>query len=409
MKKINVDLLWGDSWHIEENEAWFVPGDCNELFHADLMANEMELLATLPKSQIYHARTNQNCLKCGNDIYCMPDRGESIWVYRLDKAEFYEIEIRNNRGVRLGIYDFWHYDKKIYAVSIGLKQLIEISSKDRKIQGYYNLCQNSDEQIAGSILVGTKIYSVSAVSSNIYQFDIKTKERREFIVPGIKSGLQTICYDGQEFWLSGFRKEIYVWNIEQNTVRILDNFPQEFGGYDVDESGNVSFDFESVIYNYPAFTHSLMIGQAVWFIPYMSTEILYADKITGELNVFKIEQETETKESLAEPSRRMPQKYYLEYVREERYIGLYSLKNKSYFEIDAFEKSVSYKSYSLSENSLRTIAKLYIPQNGVYYQENNVLDRDVFWLCIEADNCEAITNPCLRHENVGAKIYQSIV
>lgn len=34
------------------------------------------------------------------------------------------------------------------------------------------------------------------------------------------------------FWISGYRKEIYVWNIENNTINTIKNFSSEFDVYD---------------------------------------------------------------------------------------------------------------------------------------------------------------------------------
>ena len=76
-------------------------------------------------------------------------------------------------------------------------------------------------------------------------------------------------------------------------------------------------------YELPAFLFSVVAGDYVWFIPFQTNKIMYADKKTCQLHVFEADGENETKQSLLGRIA-LGSKYILEYVRENRYIGLFS-------------------------------------------------------------------------------------
>lgn len=357
MMKQETSFIWSDNWWTEDDEAWFVGGRTNALYRLDRKTNQCEFVAFPPELGRDGFRLNPKCIKCDNSIFLMPDISNNIWAYQLDNLRYERIGLANPDKVRVGIANFWQYGEKIFAVSVGLKQIIEIDIKQRRVTDYYDLCDKRDIRIAMSIKVGTAIYIISAISGEIYKFDIQTKKSVLYKLTGIEDGLHTICFDGERFWLSGYRKEIYVWNESKNVTVVVDGFPEDFGIYNFDRMSDELLDCKSSVYMMPLFINSVVSKQDVWFIPFQANKIVYVNRDTYKFHVFDIEEENETENSLA--THYLASKYLMEYVVDDCYIGLYSLKNYCIIEIDTIKKKVEKKKYSFSNNCLEKTAHVY--------------------------------------------------
>lgn len=368
----NDDSLftWGDNWWIEGNRAWFVSGMHNVLFDVNLKTNECESAVCIPEEAYSKLRLTPLCIKCGDDIFCMPDVGNNIWVYSICSGAFSKISIRNPDKTRLGLRDFWKYGGKLFAVSNGLGKIIEINIPERKIDGYYALCVGEgaakgvkdgvfgDKLIKNSIRTGNFIYSLSSSYGGVCRFDLMTKKIETYSIPDIGRRFYAFCFDGEKFWFGGHRKEVYVWDKDNNKITAIGGLPKEFGIYDFSEDTDGKANCESEEYETPTFLYSLAVGGYVWFVPFRTNKIICVDKRTHEICVFEVTEEDETMESLI-GRRGMACKYILEYVKDDRYIGLFSLKNNCILEIDALEKTYGIKHYDLSAKCMDAVINIY--------------------------------------------------
>ena len=168
-KNYNI-FPWSENWWVENDEAWFVLGMQKILCCFDFNEKKCKSTIRIPDIVSNKFRFMSGCIKYQDDIYCIPNKGNSIWLYSTDNNRFAEIIIHNPDKVYLGIFDYWVYENKIFAVSIGLKQIIEIDADKRKIDNYYKICEN--EGISRSTKVGTVIYILSAMSAKVYGFDL---------------------------------------------------------------------------------------------------------------------------------------------------------------------------------------------------------------------------------------------
>lgn len=327
------EFFWGDKWCVENNTAWFVSGKFNVLFSVDMMADKFKIVAALP-GDLNLFRQNSNCVKCEDTVFCMPDNGDCIWCYNLSSDEFQKIEIINSRSLSAGIGDFWKCGEILWAVSGGSKQILEIDIKKKKVIGYYNITTEENENLAKSAKDGNYIYIASASKGRVYIFDIERKEVKVQEFLEMKNGLRTISVDGKKVWLSGYKKEIFTWNQSKNEVICLNNFPLNFGIYNFDGKELPFLDCETVEYDMFTFLESINVADYIWFIPFQTNQILYVNKDTNKINAFEIEEEEENEKNVKK--RELNCKYVLQYVYDNRYIGLYSLKNRLVYEIDAY-------------------------------------------------------------------------
>lgn len=403
MKSNDGLFVWGDNWWIEGDKAWFVWGMENILFYMDLNTGKCESTVCIPDDNPEKFRLTPYCIKCGKYIFCLPGVGESIWVYDLEFQIFSRIDIENPNKVRMG-FEFWVWEDKIFAVSSGeLGKILEINIDQKKIDNYYTICE--DGRLARSVMVGNAIYILSVEANRIYQFDLKTKAVKTHTLSDIDGKLWTICFDGKEFWLSGFRKEVYVWNPNTNTINSIIDFPTGFGVYDfTKETTTGAADCVSEDYEYHMFNFSVTAGNRVWFIPYNANKILYADKGMHELHSFEIDEENETKESIMARTS-LGYKYLLNYLRDDRYLGLFSIKNNCILEIDTVEMRYVYKQYDyctgIDDNFLKEYAK---HRDGIFY-EGILWHRNVYKKLISVMDSESQN---ISECDIGKDIYKMV-
>ena len=295
------------------------------------------------------------------------------------------------------------YEDKIFALSIGLKKLIEIDISRRKINHYFSF----DVSIMPAIEVaGTEIYSLLNQSGCIICFDMMKKESISYMLPDIGKEFYTLSFDGEKFWMSGACKEVYIWNREENTIETIGGFPPDFGIYKTVDNGNgeeIVLDCESEEYDVCAFAYSIAAEGYIWLIPCWTNKILYVNQNTYEVKALEIEHEEETALSVKR-NNFFSGRYILEYVRENRYIGLYSYKNRCVFEIDAREINVKEYNYYFSEACLREVKSAVAEENTVY--ENNMLNlTNYFNQLLEDDTANGGTD----YENAGINIHKEMM
>ncbi len=364
-------LPWSNNWWLEDNKAWFIIGEKNILCCFNMNNKECEVMVNIPDRCSAKFRSVLYCMKYQNDVYCFPVSGKSIWVYNIESDIFSEIAIENIYNEPLEIHDFWEFDGKIFALSLKLGQIFEINTKEKMIENYYILCKEGG--IARSVKVGTTIYSLSGKFEKIYKFDLVTREIVTNKFPHIGRKYNTICFDGKNFWMGGYRKEIYLWNEEKNTLDIYSGFSQ--GDLSMAHDAN----YISEENDMPVFLFFVTAGKYNWFIPSQMDEIIYVERESHKLFTFIIAEEMQSKEG-SPGKEEVNTRYILEYVRENRYLGLFSIKNNQIVEIDTEKLTYRWCNYFIGNRSLEKYTELV---DYILY-ENNVWDRDVYKKLIRA-------------------------
>lgn len=387
-------FCWSDNWWIEENNAWFVDGERDVLYKLNLLTNQYKAVKELPNIEEIKFRQNPRCIKYKDYIVCMPDLGRYIWIYKFN--QFRKIEINNLNNKRIEINNFWVFEERLFAISVGLKQIIEINVEKQRIDNYYSLSV-PNAKIGNSIKVGEKIFIVSVISSQVYEFNLYTKEVITHELATVNDKLYAICFDGRKFWLSGYNKAVYIWSPEKNTIEVIEDFPEGFGIYDYSAKTNNLLDNKTIIYETPIFKDIKSVGKYIWFIPFQTNKILYVEKKSSKFFELDIIEENETKESLIRNY--MAHKYLVLYINKERYIGLFSLKNSSVLEIDTESLRVENKKYFFSDQNLD---KVFLHR---IFAECNHFDIMIYQKKLLIGNSKVND---LESPNIGLRIYEYI-
>lgn len=372
----NMKFPWSDNWWIENDKAWFCAGEMAALFCVDMNSGQCEFVARIPECVFNNFRLYSYCIKFKNCIFCLPNIGNYIWCYDLGRALWEKIEAGNEKQIfiRMDIHKYCF--EKLWLLESEAGEIFEFNMQKRVIEKKYELSQHDDLVFNEYVLVEKELFCVAG--DKIYCIDIVNGDTCIYKINDVKTELYNICYDGFNFWLSGYCKEIYIWNPIQGLVKTITEFPEQFGIYLFNSNSSVQLDYNSFYSGeFPFFSTSVSLGKYIWYIPLQSSEIIYIDKETYKMHILELEEERENEESL---KRAFCLRYLVQYIREDRYIGLYSLKRCLIFEIDTLELCIKIKNYELNDQALLSVAKeMNDNDKQSIFRENREMDQMLFW------------------------------
>lgn len=396
-------FIWNDNMCISGDEAWFIGGIVNALFKLDLRTGEYKFMTDFPDSPIYAFRKYKVGIQCGKYILCFPDKGSSIWLFDTLNNDLKKIDLGLPDNARPGVTCAFHINGKIYAVASELRQIIELDISDTNSVVYYPVFETCGQGYLGheSISVNQYIYCINNAVNMICEFDTNTKEIKYYSVPNSESGFTAIGYGDGCFWLSGYTRELHVWDKKNNLFRIIEDLPADLGVYELDSEGQLTVNYEKKVFKTELFFKCINLKSVICFIPYQSNHIVYVDKSNYGLNIFELPDEAEDTNSW---NRGMQHKYLVECVMpEENIILLYSIKNKAAIELNMENKEYKYKYYYLKEEDKQRIWELF-HKNDKLIIENRDDDLYYFKKAAKRQGLKEV----LAADAIGGKIHRFI-
>ncbi len=366
MKKFFYAMVPNEQIFFEESNAWFVNHNENILYRISISTEECKEIARIPNGKSGLYRANPLCLKYKDDIICLPVSNECIWFYNLKCNEFEKMKVENPQTEAIGFRWAWIIDATLWAWASGLKQLVEINLESREIENCYKISNDAEEKFAYQVInVDESIYLFENKRKILYEFDTAQKQTIEHGIPQIRMDVNTICYFQGAFWFSGTGKCIYIWEKDSDKLTTLCDFPKEF---QIKRSEK-----RLTVYQRAIFYLSININQYICFIPWdipktVCTGVLFVNRKTHQMKVIKLyNEECELKESFH---------YSLEYIRDDRYIGIYYSRNAYISEIDTETFAVAEKRMKFSRESYTKIFQ----NSGKHgmFQEKNPADLEAF-------------------------------
>lgn len=390
----SVMIPWSDNWWIEGDKAWFCAGEINAVFCVDMISQRCEFVAQIPECALKDFRLYPFCIKREKIVYCLPDIGNMIWYYDIEQMHWGRIEIGNKARMCVNTDSYAQTDKYLWLLEEKTCTVLKINLEKKVLEAEYSDLCSSD---VGSAIFGSEYILVNNIiyfsyNMKIYSFNTKDEKLLVYEVPEIGVELFCICYDGTNFWLNGYSKEIYVWNPEYGIVKTLNVCSDKIvtDGSEC-EKGILPFLF-----------HFVSLKNYIWCIPFELSDIMYIDKNTFEISFLSIEEEQQSIESVKDNL--IGHKYLVEYVRENRYIGVYSLKNQCIFEIDTLELCVEKKKYKLSDAAIQYLSEICF-MDGAVLSERSDLERTLFTMILD----KKYERTRRVHQKIGEIVFQSLV
>lgn len=392
-------MFWSNNWWIENDKAWFCTGETGTVLCADMKSETCEFVTQIPKSEENWFGKYPYCIKYKNIIFCLPNSGKNVWCYNLENEVWEEIEIVHESYLTFFPNSYKQDGRNVYLLEETTGKIFEINLEKKEL----GRCFYAPREFGGEyVLVEDELYSTCGYM--IYCTNISDGNFEKYQMTGVKDEIYSICFDGVNFWLGSCYKEVYVWNRKEGVIRTITEFPEQFGFYLFNREEGPYYDCDSVLNpEYTLFLPVLSLGKYIWCISCRSNGIIYIDKSNYKTFYLEVEDEQETRESIEKNI--LGYKFQFEYIREDRYIGVYSVKNQWIFEIDTVDLCVRKKQYVLSDQLILRIAKEEGYYNGQYvFRENWNRDNVLFTTMVQIDRAEKKK----AGQSVGERIYQTL-
>lgn len=209
----------------------------------------------------------------------------------------------------------FEYGKYLYLFS-GNLVVVRIDTEKWEIGYlYYPDMKPGEDSQGQAARVDDKIYIPLRHHNKIYEFDMRTETFVSFTVETKLSGIDTLCFDGQVFWMTGAGRAVSTWNKETKECRSYTDFPEGFRKHEGVAQGEEGYWFWS----------SVVYGNAVYFIPYCANMLI--EFKNGVMNKIDIPQEEETEITLRRKGRSGGKKYWAVKQKDNRLL-LVSAKNR---------------------------------------------------------------------------------
>lgn len=352
-------FLWGDNWWLEDDKAYFCPSGAAAIFCADMVEEKCELVATIPNCRFSKNRMNSYCIKYQNKIFCTPYEEKKICYYDIQKKMWENIEVDFKSRPMICLNKGMANNEKIWVMELRGEKIYQVNLASNVVEKEFEIFPKDNLFTGRYIIVQHNLYCT--IKEGLCRIDMEDGSIKIYKLPDIKDELYTICYDGCNFWISGVSEIIYIWNPQSGIIKKITDF--------IEKADNFYLDSGIIVKNIPVFADSILLGKNIWFIPLQcNAPIMYMNKEDYNMRILNIEEEQETKEELIR--RGSAFKYVIEYIRQDRFIGLYSVKNRKIFEIDTFNKSVQYKNFKFCNKSVLSLA------HGIYADKKFLRERE---------------------------------
>lgn len=360
-------FFWCDDWWIENEMAWLILGEEQILCEYSFISKKLQILDRIPIKYGCEARSYSRCVKYNSNIICIPDKGKFILVFSIVKKTWKSIEVKSNSNDRITGIHFNILENNLFFYAKGLGQIIEFDMNLLQITKCINIPYNVNEELEFGVFISNMFY-VLACSQNqsyVYKCNVYTSEIERYIVPCKNDMLSTICNAYDKFIISGKTKNLYIWNNLNTAERLTNIFPSDFGEYNYVQDDEKIVDKELEKYRERTFYCMVLVNELIWFIPFQTNKILFLNN-ENIIKEFSVANEEETKSSLI--NNQFRHKYLLQYVKQDRYIGLYSTKNEYILEIDAKKMDYRILQFEFDDSLLEALG-------GKTFYDNKKIDK----------------------------------
>ncbi len=397
--KMNVEVELPEScgWYLDGCIGWFVACVTNILYKYDIQRNVLYIVSSIP-TRNQGPYQNPNCVKSGDYIYCFPEFESSIWCYHLVSKQWTEIRLCEKRNEPAMTFLLGEYKGVCYFFSCTTKKLHGINLKSGVMKSYsMDVNVVCAYYIHGKVSNG-KIYLVIG-GTTIYEYDLETHCQKKYEFADLDDILFRIEIEEDNFWIIGKKRRVYTWERGEDKLTALTEFPSNILLYDFEKKKRIE-EFDDNAEGLFVFNSIHCLKDKIWLIPLSANSILYFDKKDMHIRTFEINDEEETEETMELIRRRVASKFTLLYIWQERYMGVYSYKNKRLIEIDMWSMSYQKADFIIDEYSLSQMP-IQIFKEG----------KDELMYMIYAakmNRCNSISDKTGR-QDIGHRIYTKLV
>lgn len=247
-----------------EENIWFVSRDDNILYKYDIINKTRTSIATFNdtyKSVVFF-RLHPNCIEYNNRIICIPDKAHSFIFYNIELETFNQLEVNIDREKRLDISDFWIIDGILWCVSRRTNKIIGVRLSDESLFYEKQIFKDDIDNLgSGASMSNGKIYVTAQEKKTIAVFDVEDHSINYIDIESNEKGYNTISVCENIVYLTGYKKNIYIYNMATHEIEITE----------LDDSELIIFNEKGKVIksgNSPIFKKSYIVGEYVVLLPW---------------------------------------------------------------------------------------------------------------------------------------------
>lgn len=339
-KPFFYDCIWND------NEIVYPLANYNALCKTDILTGKTTIIGQAEEK-------NESLLYVGgykwNDyiIFSSYKARAALAFYNIKRDEWSYIPVEKEKKNWLNFREenVFEYGGFLYIFPYAFVVLkVDVQKRNIEYLFYPNL--NPSDDIRGELAkIDYKIYIPMRHKNIIYKFNLETEQIDTITVNTKLEGIDTLCFDGKLFWMTGIGKMICSWDETENICVSYDNYPESFGKFtEREEEKGWWFALSKVYHN------------AIYFIPSYANMLIKLDTKTLEMKEIAIKDEEEDRESLNRKGRFYIAKYGLGKQQNNR-LMLLSTKNKNLVLVDLNTEKVKKTEFQMEHNIENYILK----------------------------------------------------
>lgn len=193
---------------------------------------------------------------------------------------------------------------------------------------YFPDIKPGDELRGETEQVGQNIYIPARHSSKIYKFNLATEQIQICRIDTKLQGIDTLCFDGELFWMTGGGQMLVSWDEESGRCVSYHEFPPKFCKFTEREGEDGWW-----------FSQSFFYGNSIYLTPSYSNMVIEMDLRSNRMREIFIEGEEEDEASAFRAGRCHQVKYGMSKLRGHS-LMLLSAKNKNLILMDLRTKEV---------------------------------------------------------------------
>lgn len=224
---IGEDVVW------DGDKVWFCPQYFNSLFYIDMKTNEIKFLGEFPNEKYGAERLYTSMKLVKGRIYFIPFSAKTIVFYDIEKREFSDILIDENKaGCKLGI-DFLfmgvkEYKNYLFILPVSCKAIIRLNVNNQEIDYITNwfteIEANIFNKVCGffrkqAVIQGDKLYVPFCNANAVLELDCNNLNSRIYRLGEEEIGYSGICHMGNSFYLSPIDSgDLYKWSPDASSI-----------------------------------------------------------------------------------------------------------------------------------------------------------------------------------------------
>ena len=379
-------------WH--ESKIVFSDSNSNALCETDIMTGSTRIVGIANEEEerlLFHGiyKWKEYLVLSGRNAK------PGIHLFNLANSEWSYIAVEDSRKEWINFREegVFEYCGCLYIFPFSLV-VLKVDIEKRCIDYIFYPDMKPEDDCRGEIVrVDDTIYIPLKHGVSLHKFDLTSEQWEVLEVHTDLKGIDTLCYDGSQFWLSGVGEMICAWNEEENISVSYQNFPQGFC-----KLGTID---ECAVRKEDGwwFGRSFLYGKSIFFVPNDANMLVEFDIEKQEMKELPIEGEEETKESLRKTGRFSTIKY-MGAKQKDNLLLLLSNKNKDLILLNMETKKA--RRIELKICAKDELGKLVL---GRQKMNEGVIDLNV-WL--RYMNCGKKQNGSQRQEEtIGKRIYEA--